>query len=223
MRREPTQRGAVYTGSMPKPSFERPITSVAALESLVGTPSNLALKKQLTALDRHMVTFISQSPFLLLATVGADDRCDVSPRGDFPGFVRVLDGETILIPERSGNRRVDSMRNIVETGSLGVIFLIPGVSESLRVNGRAQVIQDAEMLAPMAVQGKNPVAAIALDVEECFLQCGKALLRSRIWEPRAEAAALPAFAEMLMDQAKLEDITTAALDETIQRSYSNLY
>ena len=208
-----------------KRSFQRTVTSAAELEALIGTPSELASKKQLAKLDRHMVSFIGQSPFLLLATVGRDGRCDVSPRGDAPGFVCVLDNETLIIPERSGNRRLDSLHNIVENGSIGLLFLIPGLSESLRVNGRAQVIQDEDVLAPMTVQNKRPVAAIAMEIEECFLQCGKATLRSKLWEARDEAAApaLPAFAEMLMDQAKLDNTTTASLDEFIQRSYKTLY
>ena len=205
-----------------KRQFKRPVTSIAALESFIGTPSGLALKKQLTTLDRHMIAFIAQSPFLLLATVGGDGGCDVSPRGDAPGFARVLDAETLLIPERSGNRRVDSLHNIVDTGRLGVIFLIPGMTESLRVNGRAQVIQDEDVLAPMSVQGKPPVAAIALEIEKCFLQCGKAFLRSKLWD-NAGRPVLPTFGEMLMDQAKLEGTTAAELDEHIQRSYSTLY
>ena len=210
---------------MLKRRFQSAIDSAAELAALIGTPSELAAKKELTALDRHMTAFIGQSPFLLLATVGRNGSCDVSPRGDGPGFVRVLDSGTLLIPERSGNRRVDSLRNIVETGSLGLLFMIPGMIESLRVNGRAQVIQDEDLLAPMTVQGRRPVVAIAMEIEECFLQCGKALLRSKLWAARdsGDAPVLPAFAEMLMDQAKLENTTTASLDERIQQSYQTLY
>ncbi len=208
-----------------KHTFKRKVTSAAELEALIGTPSDLALKKQLTKLDRHMVSFIGQSPFLLLATFGRDGRCDVSPRGDAPGFVCVLDDETLIIPERSGNRRVDSLHNIVETGCIGLLFLIPGISESLRVNGRAQVIQDEDVLTPMTVKDKRPIAGIAMEIEECYLQCGKAPLRSNLWAARdnAVAPALPAFAEMLMDQAKIDNTTVAALDEFIQKSYKTLY
>ena len=210
---------------MVKRCFSKPVASAAELAALIGTPSELGLKKQLTALDRHMVSFIGQSPFLLLGTVGRDGGCDVSPRGDVPGFVAVLDSETIIIPERSGNRRADSLRNIIETGALGLLFLIPGIPETLRVNGRAQVIQDEDVLAPMTVQGKRPVIGIAMEIRECFLQCGKAPLRSKLWAARsgAETPALPTFGEMLMDQAKIENTTTASLDEFIQRSYKTLY
>jgi PPOX class probable FMN-dependent enzyme len=210
---------------MSKHFFPKTVASAADLAALIGTPSELALKKQLSSLDHHMVSFISQSPFVLLATVGKDLRCDVSPRGDIPGFVRVMDSGTLLIPERTGNRRADSLKNIIETGSLGVLFLIPGMVESLRVNGRSTVIADEELLAPLAVQGKAPVVGIVLEIEECFLQCGKALLRSQLWAARdqAEAAVLPSFGEMLMDQAKLDNDTVASLDERIHRSYETLY
>ena len=208
-----------------KRRFQSALTSTAELSALAGKPSELAAKKELTALDRHMAAFVAHSPFLLLATVGSNGSCDVSPRGDAPGFVHVLDSGTLLIPERSGNRRVDSLRNIIETGSLGLLFMIPGIPESLRVNGRAQVIQDEDLLAPMTVQGKRPLVGIAMEIEECFLQCGKALLRSKLWAVRdsADAPNLPTFAEMLMDQTKLENITTASLDERIQQSYQTLY
>jgi uncharacterized protein len=208
-----------------KQAFPGEVTSAAELAALIGTPSELATRKERTTLDRHMVSFIAQSPFVLLATVGPELRCDLSPRGDLPGFVHVLDNETLIIPERVGNRRADSLRNIIETGALGLLFLIPGISESLRVNGRARVIRDEELLAPMTVQGKRPTVGIAMEVEECFLQCGKAMLRSRIWEPRDRSGAptLPTFGEMLMDHARLENATAAALDERIQQSYENLY
>lgn len=202
--------------------FPGEVTTAEQLAGLIGTPSELGLKKQLAALDGHMISFLRQSPFLLLGTVGADGRCDVSPRGDAPGFVAVLDRETLLIPERTGNRRADSLRNVIETGSLGVLFLIPGMSETLRINGRAQVTRDEAMLEPLSVQGKRPVVGIILEIEECFLQCGKAPMRARIWD-KSGAAELPTFAQMLMDQAKLESMTTEELDAFIQASYGKLY
>ena len=160
------------------------MASADELEGLIGSPSELAVKKRLDQLDEHMKTFIAESPFLLLGTVDRRGRCDVSPRGDGFGLARVLDPKTLVIPERRGNRRADSLRNILETGRVGLLFLIPGKGETLRVNGRACVIRDEEVLAPLAVEGKLPLVGIAVEVEECFLQCAKAMIRSKLWEPR---------------------------------------
>lgn len=204
------------------PPIRNVITSTDALAELIGTPSEIAVKKQLAEIDEHMAKFIAQSPFLLLATTSADHRCDVSPRGDHAGFVRVLDSRTLLLPERTGNRRVDSLRNVVETGSAGLLFAIPGVLETLRVNGRAQVIADEELLATMAVAGKVPQVAIVLHVEESFLQCGKALLRSELWSA-PKGATLPTFAQMLKDQARMEGVSAEAINARIQESYGKLY
>lgn len=172
-----------------------------------------------------MMAFIRQSPFYLLATASREGRCDVSPRGDQPGFVGILDPHTLILPERSGNRRADSLKNIIDSGWAGLLFLIPGLTETLRVNGRAQVIRDEAILAPLTIQGKQPLVAIALTVEECFLQCGRALLRSHLWEqPDAAAPAeLPSFADMLMDQAKLETMSRQDVEERIRTGYKNLY
>src|SRR4051794_28231553 len=167
--------------------FQRLVTSAGELAELIGVPSELAVKKQLSELDGHMMSFIAESPFLLLGTVGRDGSCDVSPRGDAPGrLAEVLDPRTLVIPERRGNRRADSLRNIIETGRAGLLFLIPGAGETLRVNGRASVIRDEDVLAPLAVDGKTPILGIAVEVEECFLQCAKAVIRSKLWDRRDE-------------------------------------
>src|SRR5919112_5774872 len=178
--------------------FQKTVTSPEELAGLIGVPSELVVKKQLSELDAHMKSFIAESPFLLLGTVGRDGSCDVSPRGDAPGLATVLDARTLLIPERRGNRRADSLRNIIETGRAALLFLIPGVGETLRVNGRACVIRDDEVLAPLAVEGKPPLVAIAVEVQECFLQCAKAVIRSKLWEghPGGIKSSLPPFAEI---------------------------
>ena len=188
---------------------------------MIGVPSELVLKKQLPELDAHMERFIAESPFLLLGTVGRDGSCDVSPRGDAPGLATVRDARTLVIPERRGNRRADSLRNIIETGRAGLLFLIPGVGETLRVNGRACVIRDEEVLAPLAVEGKRPLVGIVVEVEECFLQCAKAVIRSKLWDARAagRASSLPSLAEMLNDQAKIEGQTVESLSRMIEDSY----
>lgn len=202
--------------------FQRLVTSPDELAEVIGTPSELVLKKQFDHLDKHMQTFISESPFLLLGTVDREGRCDVSPRGDGFGLARVLDPKTFIIPERRGNRRADSLRNILETGRVGLLFLIPGKGETLRVNGAARVIRDEEVLAPLAADGKAPLLGIAVHVEECFLQCAKAVIRSKLWEGGAgRASNLPGFAEILVEQTKIEGQTAASLGKLIEESYAN--
>ena len=203
--------------------FRNVVTCAEELTALIGTPSELVIKKQLSALDAHMKAFIAESPFLLLGTVGKEGHCDVSPRGDAPGIATVLDSKTLLIPDRRGNRRADSLHIILETGQIALLFMIPGMGETLRVNGKACVIRDEEMLASLAVDGKKPVVGIAIEVEECFLQCAKALLRSKLWETSVDAqkSSLPCFAEILIDQTKIEGQTVEELDKLIEESYAN--
>ena len=203
--------------------FRRLVTSVDELTGLIGTPSELVMKKQLAELDRHMMAFIAKSPFLLLGTFSRSGCCDVSPRGDAFGLAKVLDAKTLVIPDRRGNRRVDSLRNILETGQVGLLFLIPGMGETLRVNGRACLIRDEEVMASLAVEGKQPVVGIVVEVEECFLQCAKAVIRSKLWNNRAGDGEppLPCFAEMLIAQTKCEGETVESLQRQIEDSYAN--
>ncbi len=197
------------------------VTSEAELRTLLGEARELVIKKQLPALDRHCRAFIALSPFLLLGTANANGQCDVSPRGDAPGFVLALDDRTLVIPDRPGNRRIDSMRNIVTHGGVGLLFVIPGVEETLRINGRARIVRDAEILTRVAAQGKTPELAIAVDIEEAFLQCPKALKRSRLWDPATwpERAALPTLAQILHDQVPMPDVTVEALDAAFEQGY----
>ncbi len=162
--------------------FTDRITSEVELRALLGEPSELVIRKQLAALDHHCRAFLALSPFLLLGTTNAQGQCDVSPRGDAPGFVLALDDQTLVIPDRPGNRRIDSLRNIVAHGGVGLLFMIPGVEETLRINGRACIVRDAAILARLEAQGKIPKLAIAVDMEEAFLQCAKALKRSQLWD-----------------------------------------
>jgi PPOX class probable FMN-dependent enzyme len=203
--------------------FKDVVTSAEELAELIGVPSELVIRKQLPELDAHMRRFIAESPFLLIGTAGRDGSCDVSPRGDAPGLATVLDARTLLIPERRGNRRADSLRNIIETGRAGLLFLIPGVGETLRVNGRACVIRDEAVLAPLAVEGKRPLVGIVVEVEECFLQCAKAVIRSKLWDSAVtgRASSLPGLAEMLNDQTRIEGQTVESLSRMIEDSYRN--
>jgi len=201
--------------------FSDLVTSEAALRELLGEPSELVIRKQLPALDRHCRAFITLSPFLLLGTTNAEGTCDVSPRGDAPGFVQMLDDRTLIIPDRPGNRRIDSLRNIVTHGAVGLLFMVPGVEETLRVNGRACIVRDADILAPLTAQGKVPQLAIAVEVHAAFLQCAKALKRSHLWQEATwpERGALPTLAQMIHDQVPMPDTTVEALDASFQESY----
>ena len=173
------------------------VASEAQLRERYDTPKDMILKLKLARLDEHARRFISLSPFLVLATRG-----DASPKGDAPGFVRVVDDATLLIPDRAGNNKLDTLRNILDEHPVGMIFLIPGFNETLRVNGRARVTMDPDLLAPLAVDGKAPKSGIVVDVEEVYLHCGKALLRARLWDPeaRTDRAAMPTMGRMVADQ-----------------------
>ncbi len=200
--------------------FQKLVTSAEDLADLIGVPSELAVKKQRAEFDQHMTRFIAESPFLLIGTFARDGSCDVSPRGDAPGVAKVLDSRTLVIPERAGNRRADSLRNILETGRIGLLFLVPGLGETLRVNGRACVIRDDDVLATLSVQGKQPTVGIGVEVEECFLQCAKALIRSKLWQGVASQSSLPSFAQILMDQTQIEGHTVDSLHQAIEESYA---
>ena len=144
----------------------------------------LAVQKQISALDHHCRAFISRSPFLLVGTANGTGVCDVSPKGDPAGFVQVLDDNTLVIPDRPGNRRADTLVNILENPQVGLLFLIPGVEDTLRVNGRAHIVQDEELLERTAVKGRKPLLVIVVDVQEAFLHCAKAFKRSLLWGSR---------------------------------------
>src|SRR2546428_2580018 len=201
--------------------FKHVVTTESELRDLLGSPSDRAIKKDVAVLDEHCRAFIARSPFLLLATSGADGRCDVSPKGDAPGFVRVLDDRHLVIPDRPGNRRVDGMRNLITNAHIGLIFLIPGREDTLRVNGRAWIVRDHDLLDAMAVQGKLPQLAIGVEVEECFFHCPKAFKRSKLWEPASwsDRDALPTMACVLYEKLQPAGKT---LEEYLRESEEGL-
>lgn len=162
---------------------EHTIESEEQLRALLGEPKPLVRAKLSDRLNELTRAWIERSPFVLLATADREGRCDVSPRGDPAGFVRVLDERTLLLPERPGNRLADSLRNIVAQPRVGLLFIVPGVGETLRVNGRATLTTDPALLAPCAVESKAPSLAILVDVDEAFTHCSKAFLRSDLWNP----------------------------------------
>lgn len=161
-----------------------------------------ALSKQLDHLDPHCIAFIGLSPFAVLATGGAAGQLDASPRGGAPGFVQVLDRHSLLLPDAKGNNRLDSFSNIAETGRAGLLFMIPGVDETLRVNGEASLSDDAALLALFAGERNPPRLVMRLRVAEAYLHCAKALMRSRLWDSAAqvERSVLPSMGQMISDQ-----------------------
>lgn len=195
------------------------MTTIAALRESYPPPSERARKKTLARIDTHMRNFIARSPFLCLGTSSAEGG-DVSPRGDHPGFVQVIDDVTLAIPDWPGNNRLDSFANIVANPHVGLLFLVPGVDESLRVNGTATVTTDAAMLARWNVDGKQPRAVLVVAVREAFLHCAKALLRSRLWKDdfKIQREELPPYGHMLKDQ-----IDIAQTAEEIQASVETGY
>jgi PPOX class probable FMN-dependent enzyme len=173
------------------------IGSVAELEAVVGVPLPRIAQKQRPVLDAIDVDWIARSPFLVLATSDADGRCDASPKGDPPGLAHVLDERTIAVPERPGNKRVDGYRNVLSNPHVGLIFIIPGREDTLRVNGRARLVRDAPYFDAMRVKGHRPVLALEVTVEEVFFHCAKAFMRSGLWRPQTwDTEGLPSRAQI---------------------------
>ena len=175
------------------------ITDASELHELIGEPSDVVRTKVSDRVNDLTRRFIDLSPFLCLATSAPDGTCDVSPRGDPAGFVRVIDDRTLLIPDRPGNRLADSLRNILQNPNVGLLFMIPGVGDTLRVNGRATLVTDAELLEPLAVEGKVPKLGLLIEIDEVFTHCSKAFLRSALWDPEryVDRAELPSSGEIL--------------------------
>ena len=183
--------------------FKNVITSEDELREQLGWPSERAREKTITALDQHCRDIIAASPFALIGTTNADGSVDVSPKGDPAGFVRVLDDNTLVIPDRPGNRRFDGLANIISNPGIGMIFIVPGMRETLRVNGTATIVRDPELLESLAIDGKLPWLAIVVDVKEAFLHCPKAFLRSKLWDAATwpDRDSLPSMACILNDHA----------------------
>ncbi|MEM7209071.1 MAG: pyridoxamine 5'-phosphate oxidase family protein [Pseudomonadota bacterium] len=183
------------------------IKSIETLREHYPTPKGRTLGKVLVALDIHCKRFIELSPFVVMSTCGATGKTDASPRGGAPGFVSVLDDKSILIPDWPGNNRLDSLENIVETSSIGLLFMIPGVDETLRINGGAELsVEDS--LRQIAVENyRAPKLVIKVDIEEVYLHCAKALMRSKLWKPESliDRSELPSMGEMINDQVGLNE------------------
>lgn len=174
------------------------ISTIAELEALYGQPGEAALVKVTDRVIPEYAAFIAASPFVALATCG-QEGLDCSPRGDLPGFVRIVDDRTLMLPDRRGNNRTDSLRNIIEDGRVGLLFLVPGSGTTLRVNGTAQISIDPDLCASFAVDGKAPRSVIVISVAQVYFQCARAIHRSRLWDPesRVDPASLPSPGQIL--------------------------
>ena len=183
------------------------MTELAAsdLKSIYPNPSPRVIAKARPEIDAHAKKFIAMSPFCVLATSGSDGSVDASPRGGNPGFVHVAGANQLLMPDRSGNNRIDSFRNIVEgSGFLQLIFFVPGIDETLRVGGKGSVSADPALMATMVEFGKPPRAVLRIDVQEAYFHCGKALMRSKLWSAdRVERKVMPSIGEVIHDQTGL--------------------
>lgn len=189
------------------------------LRALTGPVHPLAERKMLDRLDRFCRDFIALSPFLVLASADREGRADASPRGDGPGFVRVLDDRTLLIPDRRGNNRVDSYGNLLAAPGIGLIFFVPGINETLRVNGKARMTRDPALLEASTVQDKTPTLGLVVAVEEAFFHCGKALIRSKLWAPETqlERGAFPSLGRIIAEQTRA--IGAAEAEVSVEEGY----
>jgi PPOX class probable FMN-dependent enzyme len=190
--------------------------AAADLAKIYPQPAPRVIAKAIAEIDAHAKKFIAMSPFCVLATSGSDGSVDASPRGGNPGFVHVAGPNQLLMPDRAGNNRIDSFRNIVEgSGFVQLIFFVPGIDETLRVGGTGRVSAEPELLAAMKEFGKLPRAVLSVTVREAYFHCGKALMRSRLWSPeaRVERASFPSIGEVIHDQTKLGEPETQAVIE----------
>jgi hypothetical protein len=178
------------------------IEDIADIREIYGEPGERAVKKQLACLEKHSRAFIALSPFVVIASTDPTGRCDASPKGDAPGFVQVLDDETLLIPDRLGNNRVDTIGNLLSAPGVGLLFMVPGLRETLRVNGRARITTDPALLETCIVNGKVPRSGILVTADEVYFHCGKALIRSDLWNPdkRVRQADFPPLGRIIAEQ-----------------------
>jgi PPOX class probable FMN-dependent enzyme len=194
------------------------ITSHEALRSIYKTPEPTAgsIRKELAKLDGHCRSFIARSPFVLIGSSDGNGNADVTPKGDKPGFAAVLDDNTIAIPDRPGNNRLDTLENIIVNPAVGLLFLIPGMNETLRVNGEARITTDPTLRERLAVEGKPPASVVVVTVKATYMHCAKAFMRSELWKPESwpDRHSMPTLGQILRDQL--------AIDETAEQADTRL-
>jgi PPOX class probable FMN-dependent enzyme len=193
------------------------------LRTLYKSPGEGAVRKELPRLDGHCRSFIAKSPFVLIGSSDSNGNADVTPKGDRPGFAAILDNNNIAIPDRPGNNRLDTLENIVVNPAVGLLFLIPGMNETLRINGHARITADAALRESLAVDGKLPVSVTVVSVKAAYMHCAKAFMRSELWKPESwlDRSTLPTLGEILRDQlalAQSAEATDKWLDEGYQKT-----
>ena len=205
--------------------FQHVLMSEADIRELVGEPLERSIRKERNDIDELCRAFITRSPFLLMATAGSDGACDVSPKGDVAGFVKVLDEKRLIIPERNGNKRLDGIKNLLVNPHIGLIFVIPGCDYTLRINGRACVTRDPELLAVTSAHGVTPKLAIGVETEQAFFHCVKAFRRARLWAPEQWPCLddLPSYACTVFNQIRPENSTLEDYERDIDESNAKLY
>lgn len=183
-------------------------------------PGDGAVKKELRRLDHHAKSFLARSPFVLVGSSDDKGNADVTPKGDRPGFVAVLDDDTIAIPDRPGNNRLDTLENVIVNPAVGLLFLIPGMNETLRINGEARLTADLALREQLAAEGKPPVTVMVVAIKAVYMHCAKAFMRSELWAPGTwpDRASLPTLGQMLRDQLALAE-NAEALDRSLDESY----
>ncbi|MDP6786090.1 MAG: pyridoxamine 5'-phosphate oxidase family protein [Rhodospirillales bacterium] len=196
------------------------VTTLSALREIYREPSAVARRKEFDKLDDFCRQFIARSPFVCIATTAADGTADCSPRGDPPGSVKVLDERTIMIPDRKGNNRLDTLTNVLANPGVGLLFLVPGIDETLRVIGHGEIVSDDAVLAPLAMSGRVPSSALKVTVQKVFFHCGKALIRARLWNPetRIDRDSFPTLGRILAEQTKSGTVEQA--EARVAESYA---
>lgn len=199
------------------------VTTRDQLRTLYKSPGEGAVKKVLPRLDQHCIAYLALCPFGVLSTSGAGGRLDASPKGGAPGFIQVQDPETLLLPDWPGNNRLDSLENILHNPHVGLMLLVPGMDETLRINGRAEISTGPDLLARFAIKGKLPLSVLVITVEEAYLHCARAVWRADLWNPgtHIDRSQLPTMGQMLADQIKGYD--AAATDKILKDNRHNLY
>ena len=199
------------------------IRTVEEYRELRGDGSHLVYDKSMTVIDDHIRNFLAMSTFLTVASADAQGRMDVSPKGDPPGFVQVVDDHTIAIPEREGNRRADTFTNVLQNPAVALICFVPGMNETMRINGTASLTTDLDLLASMEYKGHKPVLAMLVHVEEAFIHCGKAPRRGRLWDAEAQIdrKSYPKMGEVMFDHGKYGDVSREKMTEIAQWDYDN--
>ncbi|MEU8799437.1 pyridoxamine 5'-phosphate oxidase family protein [Spirillospora sp. NPDC048819] len=193
------------------------MSTEAELREIVKEPSQSLWDKDIGRIDEHARTLIAHSPFVLLATSNSEGTCDVSPKGDPAGSVLVLDDHRLVIADRPGNHRIDSFRNVLHNPHVGLLFLVPGMNETLRVNGRATLVSDAPFFDDLTVQGKRPRLALLVDVQELYMHCAKAFLRSSLWDPGTwpNRKTLPTLGQIAKDHLGVKEMSAEAIDKNL--------